>query len=364
METYRAAGVDYDVLDPAKRDALSAALSTAPLMRALGGESIDRSRGASAFLFSVGRITLGAVLECLGTKSLIASQYQEETGVDRWADTGYDAVSAIVNDLCSVGALPLVIHAYFAAGGSGWYEVPGRQESLIEGWRRACEVSGATWGGGESPSLSGLVADGEIELAGSSVGRIPEGKVPILGDELSAGDQIVLVASSGIHTNGASLARRLARELPDGYRTRLPSGRLFGEAVLDPSVIYVPLVAKLLERDVPVTYLSHISGHGFRKIMRAHRALTYRINVLPPVPEILGFMIEKAGMDEREAYGTFNMGAGYAVFCGPGNGQAVVEAARSVGLHALIAGGIEEGPRQVILEPRDIAYASDELHLS
>jgi len=254
-DLYATAGVDYDLLDPGKREAIAAAIATSPLLAQHGGASVDTSRGSSAYVFTLGDRTLAFVLECLGTKAMITRQVEEQLGESRWSDTAQDTVAAIVGDLCSVGALPLVVSAYFATGGGSWYGVPGRHKALVAGWRRACEIAGATWGGGESPSLSGLVSDGEIDLAGSAVGYVPEGRRAILGDDLAPGDEIVLLSSTGLHANGASMARKVARELPNGYATRLPSGRMFGSALLDASAIYVPFVAELVRTNVPVTYL-------------------------------------------------------------------------------------------------------------
>ena len=218
----------------------------------------------------------------------------------------------------------------------------------VEGWRKACEDAGATWGGGESPSLPGLLSDDEIELAGAAVGAVPAGRKAILGQDLAAGDEIVLVAASGLHANGASLARLIAARLPDGYATEMPDGERFGEALLAPSVMYVPLVATLLEQALPVTYLSHVTGHGLLKLMRPQRELTYRIERLPPVPPVLSFLVEQAGLGASEAHKTFNMGSGFAVYCAAGAGADVVAAAAGVGLHALLAGRVEEGPRRVV----------------
>jgi len=357
--------VNYELLDASKRTAVAQALATSGLLKHRGGSGIDASRGEPAFVFRLGDRTLALVLECLGTKSTIARQYLDAGGANRFDAIGYDAVAAIVNDLCCVGALPLVVNAYFATGASDWQQHPsGRYEALVTGWRRACETAGATWGGGETSSLTGIVDPQEIDIAGAATGEVPAGRAPILGEDLAPGDEIVLIASAGMHTNGASLARRLALELPDGYLTRLPSGRHFGEALLDASVIYVPLVEHLLERNVPVTYLSHITGHGLRKVMRAKGELTYRIHSLPPVPEVLQFMVERGGMDAREAYGTFNMGAGFAVFCGAGSGQDVISAARDAGLTAIAAGSVEAGARRVVVEPIGITYEAGQLRLS
>jgi phosphoribosylformylglycinamidine cyclo-ligase len=208
------------------------------------------------------------------------------------------------------------------------------------------------------------VATDQIELAGSAVGAVPEGRRPLLGGELAAGDEIVLVASNGLHANGASLGRMVARRLPDGYLTRLPSGRSLGEALLDPSLMYVKLVEALIAPGDDVHYLSHITGHGLLKLMRPQREFTYRITDLPPVPEVLAFLAEQTGMEPAAAYSTFNMGCGFAVYCAPGAGDAVAGQAGRLGLDARVAGVVEEGPRRVILSQLDTVFESRHLDLA
>lgn len=362
--SYRDAGVDYDALDASKREALASALATSSLLLAHGGRAIDASRGEPAFVFEHGGQTLAFVVEGLGTKSVIARQVQDQLGIDRFANVAYDTVAAIVNDLCCVGALPLVVAAYFATGDSQWYGQGTRGRSLLEGWRRACEDAGCAWGGGESPSLPGLLAKEDVELAGAAVGALPGGVAPILGVDLRPGDEIVLVASSGLHANGASLARMVAGELEEGYATALPSGMSLGEALLEPSIVYVPLVAALLERRLPVVYLSHITGHGLLKLMRPTAQLRYAIHTLPEPPEVLSFLAAKARLDAEAAHSTFNMGAGFAVYCRPGAGEEVAALAGELGLQALVAGRAQEGRREVVLEPVGVRYAGDRLELS
>jgi len=362
--SYRAAGVDYDALDAGKRLAMAKALSTSSLLEARGGRALDSSRGEPAFVFELGEQSFAFVVEGLGTKSVIARHVLEEQGLNRFADVAYDTVAAILNDLCCVGALPLVVNAYFATGASEWYLHSDRSEALLEGWREACADAGCVWGGGESPSLPGLLEEKDIELAGAAVGAVPAGRKPLLGEQLAAGDEIVLVASSGLHANGASLARLIAARLRDGYATELADGQSFGEALLAPSVMYVPLVAALLGSEVRLSYLSHITGHGLLKLMRPPRPLSYRIDRLPAVPAVLEFLVEQAGLDSEAAYSTFNMGAGYALYCAPGDGEEVVAIAAGLGLEALVAGRVEEGPRAVILEPVGVHFAGKRLELS
>jgi phosphoribosylformylglycinamidine cyclo-ligase len=363
-DAYRSAGVDYQTLDAGKRSALSQALATSGLLSAAGGRALDESRGEPAFVFEAAGRLMAFVVEGLGTKSIIARQVSDELGFGGFGSVAYDTVAAIVNDLCCVGALPLVVNAYFATGASEWYSQRERHEALLAGWREACVDAGAAWGGGESPSLPGLVAGDDIELAGSAVGLVPEGRDAILGARLGPSDEIVLVASSGLHANGSSLARSVASRLATGYATPLPSGRSFGEALLDRSVIYVALVRALLAGTVDVHYLSHITGHGLLKLMRPRRELTYRIRWLPEVPEVLAFLAEQAGMTAAAAYTTFNMGCGFAVYCAAGAGAEVVRLAGEVGLSAGVAGVVEQGSRRVVLEPVDVVYESGAMDLT
>jgi phosphoribosylformylglycinamidine cyclo-ligase len=362
---YRRAGVDYAVLDASKRSALTEALATSHWLAAVGARPVDGSRGEPAFVLRFAGSTLAFVLETLGTKSIVAREYHELAGVNRFDDVAYDAVAAVLNDLICVGALPLVLNAYFATGSSAWYEHAERADALLAGWRRACDDAQCAWGGGESPSLVDLLAPEEIELAGSALGFVPPPGEPLLGEQLAPGDEIVLLASNGLHTNGASLARRIAAQLPRGLLTELPDGATFGQALLAPSLLYVALLRRLLgDQQVQLTYLSHITGHGLLKLMRPQRQLTYRNRALPPVPPVLAFLAAQAGLDAAAAHSTLNMGAGFAVYCRPGGSTRVVDVAYELGLDALLAGAVEEGPRRVILEPVGVSFADDQLALA
>jgi phosphoribosylformylglycinamidine cyclo-ligase len=362
-DPYVAAGVDYRLLDEGKRLALSLAISTSDALPTRGAEAIERSRGEPAFMFRLGDRTFAFVLEGLGTKSMIARAYRAAGGEIRYDDIAYDTVAAILNDLACVGALPLVLNAYFATGDSEWYEDEARSSALVEGWQRACRDAGCAWGGGESPSLTGLVASGEIELAGSAVGVIPVDSGPFSAEDLDVGQELVMLGSSGLHANGASLARRIASELPEAYQAPLVSGRTFGAALLDPSLLYVRFVEAIHQQRLPVRYLSHISGHGLLKLMRPPAQYTYRVTALPPVPEVLQFMVDVSRMGPAAAYRTLNMGVGYVAYCDSGFGREVAEAARDLGYTAIVAGLVEAGPRRVILEPVSVEYASAELNL-
>jgi phosphoribosylformylglycinamidine cyclo-ligase len=364
QDEYRRSGVDYDLLDEVKREAIALAAATAPLLAGSGGKEFPESRGSSAFVFELNGSTLAMVVEGLGTKSIIASEYLAATGVSRYADVAQDAVAAIVNDVISVGANPLVVTAYFATGDAAWYGHRDRAMDLLAGWRAACEEAGAVWGGGESPALPGIVTAEAIELAGSALGLVPAGRRPVFGTDIEPGDKIVLLPSSGLHANGASLARRVAAGLSDGWLTELPSGRHLGDALLDPTVIYARFMRGLLASSVVPVFLNGITGHGFLKIMRAGTGVRYEITELPEVPEVLQFLVNATGMGAAEAYRTLNMGAGYVVIVRPGDAEETLRVAAEAGLEALVAGEVVAGSRALAIGPLGVEYRDGDYQLT
>ena len=360
---YAAAGVDYDKIDPLKLLAQQAARATAVQLERHGVAEIGATRGESAYVLDVGGTLIASITECLGTKALVADAVRPLTGRTHYDTIAQDTIAMAVNDLITVGATPLSVHAYWSAGGSDWFDDGERMRDLVAGWQRTCEACGVSWGGGETPALAGVVERGRIDLAASSVGMIPSRDRLTLGDRLAEGDAIVLLAASGIHANGVSLARKLAERLPQGYATPLPDGRLYGEALLDPTMLYVPVTEALFAAGIVPHYSANITGHGWRKLMRHGGAWRYRIHTVPPVPPVLDFIRAQAGIDDHEAYGSLNMGAGFALFVAPDQAARVVALARQAGVAAWAAGHIEAGPKQVRIEPLDVTYDGAELAL-
>ncbi len=360
---YIAAGVDYSKIDPLKILAQRAAAGTAINLASHGVSEIAASRGESAYVMDVGGLLIASITECLGTKALVADEVRTLTGRTHYDTIAQDTIAMAVNDLITVGATPLSIHAYWSAGGSEWFADTERMADLVRGWQAACDVCKVSWGGGETPALAGVVEAGRIDLAASCVGIVKERARLPLGDTLKVGDAIVILASSGIHANGVSLARKLVERLPDGYATKLSDGRMYGEALLDATVLYVPVTEALYAAGITPHYCANITGHGWRKLMRHPAALGYRVHTLPLVPPVLAFIQQHAGIDDREAYGSLNMGAGFAIFVAPGDANAVVEVARGLGLTAWNAGVVEAGPKRVVIEPLGLEYGADDLHL-
>lgn len=361
--TYEQAGVDYNKIDPLKILAQQAARETGKNVFAAGFPEVEASRGESAYVIDVGDFYLASITECLGTKSLVADAVRQLTGKTYYDQIAQDTIAMAVNDIITVGAKPLSIHAYWAVGGTEWFADEQRMHDLVEGWKRACNQIGVSWGGGETPSLSGIIEAGAIDLAASCVGIIrPKDRLTV-GNKLAAGDAIILLESSGIHANGVSLARKLAEQLPDGYGSRLVDGRLYGEALLDPTLLYSSVTEALFDAGVAVHYLANITGHGWRKLMRHPSSFLYRMTMLPPAPPVLQFIVEKAGLALSEAYGTLNMGAGFALFVPESHAAHTIAIAECHGLKAYLAGRVEDGKKQVVIEPLDIIYAGESLNL-
>jgi phosphoribosylformylglycinamidine cyclo-ligase len=365
--TYDQAGVNYDLIDPLKVSAQRAAAATAVHLASHGFTEVAASRGESAYVVDVGPFYLASIVECLGSKALVADEMAALTGKSYYAGIAQDTIAMAVNDLITVGATPLVVQAYWAAGGSDWFGDAQRAQALVAGWKKACEVCNVAWGGGETPALAGIVEAGRIDLAASCTGLINPKQRLSVGDQLAAGDAIVLLDSSGIHANGLSLARKLVERLPQGYLTEIDPvahpGLRYGEALLAPTTLYSPVTEALWAAGIVPHYNANITGHGWRKLLRHPASLTYRIHTVPPVPPVLAFMQRHAKQDNREAYSTLNMGAGFALFVAPEDAQRTVQIAQGLGIGARLAGVVESGAKQVLIEPLGISFGQDDLQL-
>jgi phosphoribosylformylglycinamidine cyclo-ligase len=354
--------VNYSQADPAKILAQQEGLATAKNMPR-GFKELAGTRGESAYVFDMGDMYGALVQEGLGTKSLIAQAVYQKTGISHFAAVAQDTVACIINDLVSVGARPIVLNAYWSASSYEWLTDKHLATDFIKGWRQACDAAGVVWGGGETQSLKGIVTPGALEFAGSAFGVINDKQQVVQGKNLRAGDAIVLIESSGVHANGISLIRELADGLPAGYGTKLADGSSFGETALIPTPLYARLIQTLQEAAIPIHYLSNITGHGWRKLMRAEVDFTYRLHTTPPVADIFNFIAEQSGNSLRDMYGTFNMGAGFAIYVPAEHASAVINLAAKQNLKAWQAGVVEQGPKQVIIEPHDITFASDTLEV-
>jgi phosphoribosylformylglycinamidine cyclo-ligase len=351
--SYESSGVNYDQLDAFKRACQRAARTTAGELAAHGYAEPASTRGESSYLMEAADHYLAHVEEGLGTKNLVADAVYAATGKNFYREIAIDTVATIVNDLVTCGALPISVAMHAAVGESAWFADAARMQALVDGWADGCRQSGAVWGGGETPTLRGIVEKDAIVLAGSAIGKIAPKSLRITG-QVRDGDAIIFLASSGVQTNGLSLCRLIASRLPQGYQTPIGHGdaRTFGEALLAPSVIYVAFVRECQRRGIGLNYVAHVTGHGWRKLMRLDEPFVYEITAPREAPALFQFLMSAGPIDRREAYATFNMGIGFAAYVAPEKAGAVLEAARATGYDAWLAGQVrKEGNRKAVLVP-------------
>jgi phosphoribosylformylglycinamidine cyclo-ligase len=349
--SYESSGVRYDQLDAFKRACQKAARGTAGLLNSHGYKEPASIRGESAYLIEAADHYLAHVEEGLGTKNLVADAVYAQSGRCFYREIGIDTVATIVNDLITCGALPISVAMHAAVGDSNWFSDEKRAGDLVAGFAEGCQQAGAVWGGGETPTLRGVVEPSTIVLAGSAIGKIAPKSQRIMGD-VRDGDKIVFLASSGVQTNGLTLCRKIADQLPNGYATPIGDGRSYGEALLAPSVIYVAFVRECQRRGLKLNYVAHVTGHGWRKLMRLEEPFVYEITELRPEPALFRFLREAGPIELREAYATFNMGIGFAAYVSPDLAEQVVAAASATGYDAWIAGTARKsGSRKAVVVP-------------
>jgi len=355
--TYAGVGVDYEAMDPFKRLAQLVGQKTAKNILRLGFSEVEMSRGESAYLMDAGDHFVAHVEEGLGTKNLVADAMYRLTGESYYDRIAQCTVAMIVNDMITLGALPLSVAMHLAVGVSSWFSDEKRGSDLIDGWEKACELARCTWGGGETPTLRGIVHVDAAVLSGSAVGVVKPKRRLINGASIQHGDAIVIIGSSGIHANGLTLAREIAGKLPNGYLTKLSDGRIYGEALLDPTMIYVPLIEDCFNKGVEIHYAVNITGHGWRKLMRAAQPFAYIIDQIPVPHPVFSFIQEHGPVDDKEAYANLNMGAGFALYVRESDVRKVLAIASLLGMSALRAGYVESSKvKKVIINPLGLEY--------
>lgn len=364
--SYKSAGVDYGPLDEFKR----AAQEAAGQVQSPHAQEIPKSRGESVFEFTVvstqNPMTLGHVEEGLGTKNLIADAVEKITGETFYDAIAEDTVASIVNDCITGGKRPVSVAMHLAVGDTAWFGNRKRWQALIAGWKKACKLSSCLWGPGETPILKDIIFPTASLLSGSCIGvDILPGESGIL-DGPEPGDQIILLGSSGLHANGLTLARELAGRLPDSYATPVAGGSFYGKELLTPSRNYVKVVEELLLADIHISYMANITGHGWSKIMRHPRKLHYVIKDIPSPQKIFDFIKTKGVITTKEMYGTFSMGAGFALFVRGKGLKRTLDIARAHSIPALFAGHVREstnGEREVLILPHHLRLPETSLKI-
>ena len=360
--TYAGVGVDYDAMDPFKRMAQIAGRETSDnITRLNGGEfkEFEASRGESVYLIEAAKSYFAHVEEGLGTKNLVADAMHKLTGKSYYDHIAQCAVAMIVNDMITLGALPLSVAMHLAVGTSKWFDDKVRCQDLVNGWKHACNLARCVWGCGETPTLKGIVMPETVVLSGSAIGLVKPKERLIRASNIQHGDAIIIIESSGIHANGLTLAREIAAKLPEGYMTKLSDGRTYGETLLDPTCIYVPVVEDCLNSGVNIHYTVNVTGHGWRKLMRAPQPFTYVIEALPTQLPIFDFIQQHGPVDDREAYGNLNMDAGFALYVPEKDVNKVLTVSP---FNAILAGHVESSDtKKVVIRPKKIVFEEKDL---
>ncbi len=352
--------VDYELLDPVKRAAIETFSGTLEKPERLGMRIVPETLGepAIAIDFPSQDFMLGFNVEDLGTKNMIAdsmSKNERGKGVKYYETLGVDCLAMSSNDLASIGADPFVYGDILSSGDGKWFSDFEKSKAVLKGFKTAADEIGLAIPCGETPALKGVIYDHTIDMAGASVGIIKPKERLTYGQNLAAGDAIIGLESSGIHSNGVSLARKVAEILEEGYFTEMPSGALLGEELLKPTILYTRVLMDMLDK-AEVHYLSPITGHGWKKIMRAKKPFSYEIDFVPEPSELFKFLVEKGQVSEKEAYFTWNMGLGYVVIAPRESRDKLLSISEKHGIKAFELGSVKEGPRRVEIKTKDIVF--------
>nr|WP_318684316.1 phosphoribosylformylglycinamidine cyclo-ligase [uncultured Acetatifactor sp.] len=268
--------------------------------------------------------------------------------LDKHDTIGIDCVAMCVNDVACAGGEPLFFLDYIACGKN----YPEKIAAIVKGVAEGCRQAGAALVGGETAEHPGLMPEDEYDLAGFAVG-IADRKNLITGENIKEGDILVGIASSGVHSNGFSLVRRIfemTRESLDTYYDEL--GRTLGEALLEPTRIYVRALKAVKEAGIVIKGCSHITGGGFYENIPRMLPEGICANVEKgsfDVPPVFTLLQKKGGVEEEMMYNTYNMGLGMVLAADPQDEDKIMEVLRKAGEVPYVVGKCRAGEKGVIL---------------
>jgi phosphoribosylformylglycinamidine cyclo-ligase len=354
--------VDYSTLDPFKERIVEALGPTWANIQRLGISLVPESLGQPAVLldFLDYDFSLAFKNDCVGTKGCIADRMVAEGwGGDvasLYSGLGVDVIANNANDIICMGAAPIALSDEIGSGRSEWFADEARVTGLLEGLRKGCDQTGITIPCGETPTLPDVVDPQTAYITGSMIGIVRPKERACWGQNLQAGDVIFGLSSSGLHSNGLTLGRRIAEQLPRGYFTSFGDWTL-GQELLTPTQIYVAPVLEMFEAGVELHYLSNITGSGWRKVMRCRYPFTYVVESLPQPPPIFRFLQARGGISTHEAYQTWNMGVGFCLYADAGETEAIKSICAEYGMSVMQLGYVEEGEKKVVIHPLQVSYS-------
>ncbi len=294
--TYKESGVDIDK----EETAIKGMLSTFKTHRKGIGKPLG---GHYAGMIEFREYALVLCTDGVGSKIKIADQ------IKKWDTVGIDCIAMNVNDAICVGAEPLAFVDYLAIEDPK----PEITKQIGIGLQKGAEQSNISIIGGETASLPEIING--LDLAGTALAYVKKENI-ITGKKIKPGDKIIGLTSSGIHSNGYTLARKIVKENNYKYTDEFPekesSGKTIGEVLLEPTKIYVKEIIELLKHVKPHG-LAHITGGGLRNLPRLNKNVLFEINNPLPVPPVFDFLQKNGNVENKEMYQTFNMGMGFAV---------------------------------------------------
>lgn len=278
----------------------------------------------------------------VGTKLMLAIR------ADKHDTIGIDCVAMCVNDIIAAGAEPLYFLDYIATGKN----IPEKLEQVVAGVAEGCLQAGAALIGGETAEMPGMYDEDDYDLAGFAVGVVDKKDI-IDGSTIKAGDTLIGIASSGVHSNGFSLVRKvfeMTKESLDAYYDEL--GKTLGEALIEPTRIYVKALKNVKNAGVRIKGCSHITGGGFfenvpRMLPENVRAVIKKDSY--PVPALFDLIQKNGNIEEHMMYNTFNMGLGMVIAVNPKDVDATMKAIEDAGDKCYVVGNIVEGDKGVDL---------------
>lgn len=268
--------------------------------------------------------------------------------MDKHDTVGIDCVAMCVNDIACAGGEPLFFLDYVACGKN----TPEKIAAIVSGVAEGCRQSGAALIGGETAEMPGFYPEDEYDLAGFSVGIVDKEKM-ITGKNITAGDVLVGIASSGVHSNGFSLVRKvfdMSRENLDKYHESL--GATLGETLLRPTIIYVKALRAVKDAGITIKGCSHITGGGFFENIPRMLPEGICANVKAdsyPIPPIFGMLAKDGNIEKEMMYNTYNMGIGMMLTVDKADADKTVELIKASGQNAFIVGETAAGEKGVTL---------------
>jgi phosphoribosylformylglycinamidine cyclo-ligase len=344
-QTYREAGVDTQREELGLSHLRKWVEKTFEFRRAEG--AVKLPLGFFANVIDLGHGTgLAISTDGVGTKILVAQM------MGKFDTIGIDCIAMNVNDILCVGAEPLAMVDYVALESAD----PHFLNELAKGLYRGAEIARITIPGGElaqvKEMLRGTRPGYAFDLAGTCVGIVPLDRI-LVGDDLQEGDVVIGLPSSGIHSNGLTLARRVFFEqqlwTPEHFVPEL--GRTIGEELLEPTRIYVAEIMAMLRAGLEIKSLSHITSDGFLNLTRVTAKVGYRLDNVPKPPAIFQLIQSCGQVSDEEMFGVYNMGIGFCVVVSPKDAGRVELIAKEHGLRSHVLGTVIADPEQGVQIP-------------